>query len=215
MEDKDKHSVLSARQSPEEIEAEKRAQKAKKKQASLQKKLEKQKIKRHMSKGMVGLIAGLVTVAVALSGILIWVGVGSNGSGKERAADSPLFNRPDDQPEMSEEGIKAVIRQAYFTKDNHLAVVMLLSNGLDTRHHLTYLNVRIKNENGEIVAAGATDKIPESFSIEPMGTAPFTFYISPEYIELPDDDLDQLMYEIDTKGVVDDPSVLPRSEPSS
>ena len=157
----------------------------------------------------------MVAVALALSGLLIWVGVGGSGDGKERAEDSPLFNRPDDQPEMSEEGIKAVIQQAYFTKDNHLAVVLLLSNGLNTRHHLTYLNVRIKNEDGETVAAGATDKIPDSFYIEPLSTAPFTFYISPEYIELPNDDLDQLMYEIDTQGVVDDPSVLSSSTASS
>lgn len=211
MEDKEKYSILGARPSKETLAAEKRAQKDKKKQA---RQSQRQRKPPKMTKGMYGLIAGLVAVALALSGILIWVGVGGTGDGKARAADSPLFNRPDDQPEMSEEGIKAVIRQAYFTKDNHLAVVLLLSNGLDTRHRLTYLNVRIKNENGEIVAAGATDKIPETFYIEPMSTAPFTFYISPEYIELPEDDLDQLMYEIDTRGEVDDPSVLPNSASS-
>ena len=58
------------------------------------------------------------------------------------------------------------------------------------------------------MASGYTETIPDDFLIEPNSTAYFVFYISPEYVQLPKDDLDSLTYEINTKGRVEDPSVL-------
>ena len=109
---------------------------------------------------------------------------------------------------MSEEGIKGVVREAYYTKDGHMAVVMQLSNGLNTNHYLTFIEVELRNAEGELIASGRTDQIPDGFVLEPMGTAPFTLYISPEYVEISDDDLSQLTYEINTRGQLEDPDVL-------
>ena len=41
------------------------------------------------------------------------------------------------------------------------------------------------------------------YSIPAEGYNTFTFYITKEFVQLPDDDLDQLSYEITVKGEVD------------
>lgn len=59
-----------------------------------------------------------------------------------------------------------------------MAVLLLLSNGLPTRHYLTSLEVKIRNEEGQTVASGYTETIPDDFLLEPNSTAYFLFYIS-------------------------------------
>ena len=85
---------------------------------------------------------------------------------------------------------------------------MKLSNGLNSNQYLTSISVSIQNEDGETVASGYTDKIDKNYYIEPMGYSTFTFYISPKYVSIHDDDLNSLTYQITTKGRVEDPSVL-------
>lgn len=205
----DKNSLLGPRQTPEEIRAERDRLKRQRR--------EDRRLKRQQNRPLRWWRRPLVWLAVAggvllTAGIVVFILVGTNtglfGGGKEMASDSGYFSRPDDQPEMSEEGIKGVIREAYFTRDNHLAVLLLLSNGLPTRHYLTALEVKIHNEDGQMVASGYTETIPDDFVLEPDSTAYFLFYISPEYVLLPEDDLDSLTYEINTKGRLEDESVL-------
>ena len=155
---------------------------------------------------MLWMVIICVAVTAILCGVLIPVGLMSGG--KERDPKSGYFTRPEDVPEMSQEGIKGVVREAYYTKDGHLAVVLLLSNGLNTNHRMTYLHVSLTNENGTLIAEGSTDKINKDFVIRPLSTAQFTFYITPADIRISDDDLDSLTYQIDTQGTVEDPSVL-------
>ena len=200
-------SLLRPRQTREEIEAEKRRLKQQKREAARQ--------KRRQARTAGGLRNPLIWLAIAggvllVAGIVGFLVVGTNvfGNGKEKAADSGYFVRPNDEPEMSEEGIKGVVREAYFTRDGHMAVLMRLSNGLPTRHYLTALQIKIYNEDGETVASGYTETIPEDFVLEPNGVADFLLYISPEYVFLPEDDLNSLTYEIKTQGRVEDESVL-------
>lgn len=63
-------------------------------------------------------LAGHGGGALLTAGIVVFVLVGTHtglfGGGKEMAPGSGFFSRPDDEPEMSKEGIKGVIREAYF-----------------------------------------------------------------------------------------------------
>lgn len=120
-----------------------------------------------------------------------------------------------DSPEMSTEGIKGVITEAYYTNDKRLALILTLSNGLSTRQYLTSIDVTVKNEDGKIIASGSTDTAKEDFSIKPLGTGTFTFYISPKYVQIPNDDLGQLSYVITTTGKVEDVSVLTTAAPTT
>ena len=208
-ESEEKNSLLGPRQTPEEIQAEKNRLKRQRKEERRQERRQARSLS-WWRRPLVWLAIG--RGALLTAGIVVFVLVGTHtglfGGGKEMAPGSGFFSRPDDEPEMSEEGIKGVIREAYFTKDKHMAVLLLLSNGLPTRHYLTSLEVKIRNEEGQTVASGYAETIPDDFLLEPNSTAYFLFYISPEYVLLPEDDLDSLTYEINTKGRLEDESVL-------
>lgn len=196
-------SILGPRKSPEEIRAMKKAEMQRKKWERQRKQPDSRR------RRLLWLVIICVAVTAILCGVLIPVGL--MGGGKDRDPKSGHFTRLEDVPEMSQEGIKGVVREAYYTKDGHLAVVLLLSNGLNTNHRMTYLHVSLTNENGLLIAEGSTDKINKDFVIGPLSTAQFTFYITPSDIRISDDDLDSLTYQIDTRGSVEDPSVLPTS----
>lgn len=195
-------SVLGPRMTADEIRAARTQDKRKKQQ------------ERRANRSIPLFVAGIAFVVLLLTGVGFLIFLGVRGSQLDRDTSKGYFTRLEDEPEMSTEGIKGVVREAYYTRDGHVAVVMQLSNGLNTNHYLTFIEVVLRNADGELIASGSTDQIPEDFYIEPMGTAPFTFYISPEYVKLADDDLSQLTYEINTRGQLEDPDV-PRESSTS
>lgn len=151
----------------------------------------------------------LIFVVLGVAGILLYQWFNRPDTSKQQREGLSYFSNEAAEPEMSEEGIKGVIRAAYYTNDGSLAVKLKLSNGLNTRHTLTSLEVRLTNEQEELIASGYTRTFETPFVLEPMGTGIFTFYIAPEHVKITDDDLDQLTYTIDTTGQVEDASVLP------
>ena len=189
------NSILGPRMTPDEIRRAREREKQRRRQ------------ERRASRSTPMLVGFILFLVVVLAGVGTLIFFGVRGSKLDRDTSKGYFTRLEDEPEMSEEGIKGVVREAYYTKDGHMAVVLQLSNGLNTNHYLTFIEVELYNADGELIASGKTDQIPEDFYIQPMSTAPFTFYISPEYVELPDDDLQQLTYEINTRGQLEDPDV--------
>ena len=151
----------------------------------------------------------LIFVVLGVAGILLYQWFNRPDTSKQQREGLSYFSNEAAEPEMSEEGIKGVIRAAYYTNDGSLAVKLKLSNGLNTRHTLTSLEVRLTNEQEELIASGYTRTFETPFVLEPMGTGIFTFYLAPEHVKNTDDDLDQLTYTIDTTGQVEDASVLP------
>lgn len=204
------HSVLAPHVSDDELKEQKAQEKA---AIRTRKQAQRQAIKKELQernptlKFLVILVIILVVGGVAL-GIIGSTGVLDAFLDPKGVNDKLGHFYSSDSPELSEEGIKGVITEAYYTNDGHLAVVLQLSNGLNTNHHMTSLSVSVSNEDGKVVATGYTDKIKDSYYIEPMGYNTFTFYISPKYVKITDDDLDQLTYEIKTTGSVEDESVL-------
>lgn len=146
-------------------------------------------------------IAILVMVIVIVGGIVLMVVNNVSASAYEKADSSASFYS-EENPELSADGIKGVITEAYYTNNGSLAVLLTLSNGLNADHYLTELTVKVENENGEVIADGYTDTIPEDFFIKPQGYNTFLLYIKPEHVKIKNDDLNSLSYEISTVGEV-------------
>lgn len=150
----------------------------------------------------VTVIALLILGAIIVLGIVLMVVNQMRGQAREERAGSGHFYS-NDEPELSTEGIKGVISEAYYTNDGCLALKLTLSNGLDAEHYLTSLEVVVKNGEEETIATGYTDAIPEGYCIEAQGYNTFLFYINKEYVQIANDDLDELSYEINTEGEID------------
>lgn len=203
--------IFSRHKSADEIKAEEREKKARQK---IERKAQ-QAADRRARKAAAGdenrtvlwVMLGILGAAVILAVVMLALQL--KGDPKDPVGgDDQHFYDTAAQAEMSEEGIKGVITEAYYTRDKHLALVLNLSNGLPTKHYLTSLKVTVSNEDGGQIASGYTDQIKNDYYIEPNGYGTFTFYIRPEDIQIHDDDLDSLTYEITTTGRLEDPSVL-------
>lgn len=155
-------------------------------------------------------MVGILAAVIAAVGVMLAIDFAT--SGKEMAADSAEFIADDTAlPEMSAEGIKGIITRAYYTNDKHLAVVLKLSNAYNTKHYLTSLEVKVSNGDGELIASGYTKTI-EDFAIDPESYGTFTFYISPEFVKIPDDSLESLTYEITTGGRLEDENATAKTD---
>ena len=108
------------------------------------------------------------------------------------------FQRQDALPELSEEGIKCAITEAYYTNDGGLFLKLKLSNGTEADRRLLTLVVTLKNERDEGFAVAPTAQIDGAFYGPAGGYGDMSFFISSEYLSKTDDDLDSLTYEIRT-----------------
>ncbi len=141
------------------------------------------------------LAVALLWIAAAL---FVLAGCGQSGEPQAMKDGSGHFQRQGAMPELSEEGVKCVISEAYYTNDGGLTLKLKLSNGADANRRLLTLDVTLKNEDDEVIAVAATDQIDKSFYVPAGGYGDMTFYISAEYLKITDDDLDSLTYEIST-----------------
>ncbi len=146
-------------------------------------------------------IAIAVMLLVIIGGIVLMIVNNVNASAYDKAEGSGVFYS-EEEPELSSDGIKGVITEAYYTNNGSLAVLLTLSNGLEADHYLTELSVKVENEEGKVVAEGYTDTIPEDYFIKPEGYNTFLLYISPEHVKIKNDDLNSLSYEVKTVGEV-------------
>lgn len=84
-------------------------------------------------------------------------------------------------PDMSGDGPKAAISEAYFTRNNHLCVELMISNGTDRMQEVEAIDVAIYNYDTDELIAGGKAEI-DDLVIEVAGYATYTFYIAPEHI---------------------------------
>ena len=205
--EEEQSSIFSAPKSRQEIreeqkqkkKADKEAQRALRKELKTAKKADAgdPESRRTMFWALV-IILGLTVVFI---GVMLFVQL--HGNGTDERDGSGHFYDTENYPELSAEGIKGAVTEAYYTKNGSLCVKLRLSNGVNAEHVMTSLEVKVENEDGEMIASGFTKGIPDGYSIPAEGYNTFTFYITKEFVQLPDDDLDQLSYEITVKGEVD------------
>ena len=216
-EENEEYGVLGRHKSVEDIRREEKEQKEAEKQKRREERAAMKEAVRGDSNTVMWVMVGILGVVVLLvAGLLVFNYFQTkSGEKKEPEENSAHFYRLDDEPEMSVEGIKGVITEAYYTNDKSLAVKLKFSNGLDTEHYLTRLEVTVKNAAGEVIAAGATDQIPDDYYVPALGYNTFTFYITEKYVKIPDDSLESLSYEITTEGSLADSSVSVGTDPTT
>lgn len=153
----------------------------------------------------IGIVAAVVVV---LAGIFVGGGIYfekqyqdslTDAEKKEAKEGMTYFQAEVTTPEKSETEITALITQAYYTNDGSLAVHLCFGNGMSEDKHLVSVEVKIRNGDEKTVAAGYSDAIADDFVIPKDGTKELVLYISPEYVEISDDSLHTISYDITTK----------------
>ncbi|MGI6264283.1 MAG: hypothetical protein ACOYJY_02315 [Acutalibacteraceae bacterium] len=150
----------------------------------------------------------LLAVVVAVSGLVIYFQTRPDPKGI--APESGHYENPTARAEMSPEGIKSVLREAYYTNDGSLLLVLGLANGLPTPQTVERFDVELYNLNDDLIAAGhqPADWDPASVRVPAEGTAQMTLIIPPEDVVIKADSLYSLTLTTEIVGVPEDPSVL-------
>ncbi|MBR3778502.1 MAG: hypothetical protein IKL13_02095 [Clostridia bacterium] len=86
-------------------------------------------------------------------------------------------------PDMSGDGPKADVSEAYFTQNNHLCVKLVINNGTDRMQDIQAIDVAIYDYDTDELIAGGKAAI-EDLVVEVAGTEAYTFYIAPEHIRV-------------------------------
>lgn len=106
--------------------------------------------------------------------------------------DKSAFINNNNIPELSVEGVKGMLKEAYYTKDGDLAVTLNLSNGTESEHQLVRVNARIFNAAGETVAQETVDKFEPACFVPAGGYGEVYFVIQRENVVLRNDPLSEL-----------------------
>lgn len=188
-----------------DLEDEVKAPKPKKQKKSDESKpprqLEKEAAKR---KETVRTIAIVVLCFVLILGALIGVGVlmseraGTGGNGdvttveKAQPAPGKTYFKSDVEPELSAEGVKGRLKEAYYTIDGDLAVTLRLSNGLSTDQELVKLSIRIFNGDDQTIAEQTIERFRPACTVTAGGYSDYYFEIAKKNVALADDSLKEL-----------------------
>ncbi len=147
----------------------------------------------------------IVVVCFALLlGTLIGVGMmmservgtnsGNNTATVKKADPAPgrTYFKSNIEPELSAEGVKGRLKEAYYTVDGDLAVTLRLSNGMATEQELVKLGIRIFNGDDQTVAQQTIDRFKPACRIRAGGYSDYYFEIDKKYVSLSDDPLKEL-----------------------
>lgn len=101
------------------------------------------------------------------------------------------------QPELSEEGMTAVINRVYYTKGGYLCVCLTIGNGSSRSKRMTSLDVELRNgDTNAVIAAGYVDDIGDDVVVPAQDYREFRFRIIPEEVLIKDDPLSVLSYSV-------------------
>ena len=97
------------------------------------------------------------------------------------------YVKTDAYPEMSGEGPKADVSEAYFTNNGYLCVELLIGNGTDKVLSINAMDVSAFDFASEERIGGGRAVLDEPLIIELASVATYTFYISPEHLAVAED----------------------------
>ena len=107
-----------------------------------------------------------------------------------------VFQQPDAVPEISPDGVKSAVTQAYYTNDGHMAIRLSLSNGMGAAQQMRSIEIKVANGDGVPIAAGYAEAVEDGVVLPPDEFTPFLLYIAPDQIQITDDPLTTLSFEI-------------------
>lgn len=144
---------------------------------------------------LVGVLAFVVIVCVAALAVQL---IGGTRAERFEMTGTAHYLNDEVQPELSADGVNAVVNEMYYTKGGYLCVRMTLGNGSDEELHMQSLLVTLTSEDTDRqIARGYTAKIDEAYTIPANGNNGYTFYLSPEHVSVTDDALENVKYEIE------------------
>ena len=89
-------------------------------------------------------------------------------------------------PEMSNEGPKADVSEAYFTNNGHLCVNMVIGNNTDKVIRITSVEVKAYDYTTNEMFAGGKAKLEKPLTMKLADLTTYTFQIAPEHILVDD-----------------------------
>lgn len=196
--------IFGRSRSREEIRADEKAERARQREqmrqerraAAEQKRSGAGKTGRKDTLILVGVLAFVVIVCVAALAVQL-IG-GTHAERFEIADGSAHYLNDEVQPELSADGVNAVVNEMYYTKGGYLCVRMTLGNGSNKELHMQSLLVTLTSEDTDRqIARGYTAKIDKAYTIPANGNNGYTFYLSPEHVSVTDDALENVKYEIE------------------
>ncbi len=148
-----------------------------------------------MKKRIWGVLLAALIGAVALTGCsATYLPPMDDGKGPRNGAT--VFQQPDAVPEISPDGVKSAVTQAYYTNDGHMAIRLSLSNGMGAAQQMRSIEIKVANGDGVPIAAGYAEAVEDGVVLPPDEFTPFLLYIAPDQIQITDDPLTTLSFEI-------------------
>ena len=148
-----------------------------------------------MKKRIWGVLLAALIGAVALTGCsATYLPPMDDGKGPRNGAT--VFQQPDAVPEISPDGVKSAVTQAYYTHDGHMAIRLSLSNGMGAAQQMRSIEIKVANGDGVPIAAGYAEAVEDGVVLPPDEFTPFLLYIAPDQIQITDDPLTTLSFEI-------------------
>ncbi len=148
-----------------------------------------------MKKRIWGVLLAALIGAVALTGCsATYLPPMDDGKGPRNGAT--VFQQPDAAPEISPDGVKGAVTQAYYTNDGHMAIRLSLSNGMGAAQQMRSIEIKVANGDGVPIAAGYAEAVEDGVVLPPDEFTPFLLYIAPDQIQITDDPLTTLSFEI-------------------
>ena len=148
-----------------------------------------------MKKRIWGVLLAALIGAVALTGCsATYLPPMDDGKGPRNGAT--VFQQPDAVPQISPDGVKSAVTQAYYTNDGHMAIRLSLSNGMGAAQQMRSIEIKVANGDGVPIAAGYAEAVEDGVVLPPDEFTPFLLYIAPDQIQITDDPLTTLSFEI-------------------
>ncbi len=188
----------------EEIKAEKRARRAAQQEALRAQREQRKNQPKEKIKPEVWIFVALI--AVLMVAFVVFMFISNARDAEERQFDmdetrESYFLDDNAKPELTKDGLSAAVNQVYYTYGKHLCVHMTIGNGMDTDQNLVDIEVSISNaDSNAVIAAGYSDSVSPNYVVKAGDTNEYTFYISPEHVQIADDPLDHISYSITLTG---------------
>ncbi len=138
-------------------------------------------------------IFAVVMAALIAVGMMMYQRGNPLGYNKAMPAEgTTMYLNEGNMPEFSAEGVKGLLREAYYTTRGDLAVTLNTSNGTDGDHRIKRVTIRIFNDKDQTVAEATVNRFPSGNVVEANGRHQLYFVIDKKYVQVHDDPLSML-----------------------
>lgn len=156
----------------------------------------KEELKKHRSDIIV--LSVLAAVVVAVLAIMLAVSLiqGAEAEKFDQVEGRSYFIQSAASPDMEADRLTAVVNEVYYTRGGYLCIKMKLGNGSDVDKGVESITVSVSNEDKKLIASGYSDAISEDYIVKAGDYNEYTFYVSPEYVEIKNDPLTTIYYSV-------------------